>query len=233
MWSKKLNPAYFLHVENICTQILRGKSAVLFCVHQNQTCITQSRPDSFEHLPVCQKFPWIPDWFKLECPAGTCSSLFLCASLCCFFSFVHSLQWTTFQKSKDGCSLVAGEKAFRAGDYSNPRLTLGGWIWPLQVGNSFWFSLALDTPKLILRGSAYDATICAEGKAIVKTDIAIAIPEGCYGRIGWSCGATSCCWVHSPVVRQPLALVLLPSTTLTLAVRRRPKTVFRKSHGIE
>ena len=32
--------------------------------------------------------------------------------------------------------------------------------------------------------SAYDVTIPAEGKALVKTDIAIAVPEGCYGRVG-------------------------------------------------
>ncbi len=32
--------------------------------------------------------------------------------------------------------------------------------------------------------SASDVTIPAEGKALVKTDIAIAIPEGCYGRVG-------------------------------------------------
>ena len=27
-------------------------------------------------------------------------------------------------------------------------------------------------------------TIPAEGKALVKTEIAIALPEGCYGRVG-------------------------------------------------
>ncbi len=32
--------------------------------------------------------------------------------------------------------------------------------------------------------SAQDVTICPEGKALVKTDIAIAVPEGCYGRVG-------------------------------------------------
>ena len=32
--------------------------------------------------------------------------------------------------------------------------------------------------------SAYDVTIPAEGKVLVKTDIAIALPEGCYGRVG-------------------------------------------------
>ena len=36
----------------------------------------------------------------------------------------------------------------------------------------------------ILCCSAYDVTIPAEGKALVKTDIAIAVPEGCYGRVG-------------------------------------------------
>jgi len=32
--------------------------------------------------------------------------------------------------------------------------------------------------------SAQNLTIPAEGKALVKTDIALAIPDGCYGRIG-------------------------------------------------
>lgn len=32
--------------------------------------------------------------------------------------------------------------------------------------------------------SAYDVTIPAEGKALVKTDLAISVPEGCYGRVG-------------------------------------------------
>ena len=32
--------------------------------------------------------------------------------------------------------------------------------------------------------SAYDLMVPAEGKALVKTDIAVAIPDGCYGRIG-------------------------------------------------
>ena len=32
--------------------------------------------------------------------------------------------------------------------------------------------------------SAHDVTILAEGKALVKTDIAVAIPDGCYGRVG-------------------------------------------------
>ena len=36
----------------------------------------------------------------------------------------------------------------------------------------------------VLCCSAYDVTIPAEGKALVKTDIAIALPEGCYGRVG-------------------------------------------------
>ena len=31
--------------------------------------------------------------------------------------------------------------------------------------------------------SAYDLVIPARGKALAKTDIAMAIPEGCYGRI--------------------------------------------------
>lgn len=31
--------------------------------------------------------------------------------------------------------------------------------------------------------SAYEVTIPAQGKALVKTDIAVAIPDGCYGRV--------------------------------------------------
>lgn len=32
--------------------------------------------------------------------------------------------------------------------------------------------------------SAYDVSIPARGKAIVKTDLSIAVPPDCYGRIG-------------------------------------------------
>ena len=32
--------------------------------------------------------------------------------------------------------------------------------------------------------SAYDTTVPAEGKALVKTDVAVSLPEGCYGRVG-------------------------------------------------
>lgn len=32
--------------------------------------------------------------------------------------------------------------------------------------------------------SAYDMVIPAKGKALVKTDIQIALPDGCYGRVG-------------------------------------------------
>jgi dUTP pyrophosphatase len=32
--------------------------------------------------------------------------------------------------------------------------------------------------------SAYDCAVPAHGKALVKTDLSIAVPEGCYGRIG-------------------------------------------------
>ena len=31
--------------------------------------------------------------------------------------------------------------------------------------------------------SAYDVTIPAHGKALIKTDIAVSLPEGCYGRV--------------------------------------------------
>ena len=32
--------------------------------------------------------------------------------------------------------------------------------------------------------SAYDTVLPAKGKAVVKTDIQIALPDGCYGRVG-------------------------------------------------
>ncbi|XP_064388547.1 deoxyuridine 5'-triphosphate nucleotidohydrolase-like [Halichondria panicea] len=41
--------------------------------------------------------------------------------------------------------------------------------------------------------SAQDVTICPEGKALVKTDIAIAVPEGCYGRVAPRSGLS---WKH-------------------------------------
>ena len=39
---------------------------------------------------------------------------------------------------------------------------------------------------ILFCASAYEVTIPAEGKALIKTDIAVAIPEGCYGRVGKS-----------------------------------------------
>ncbi|XP_065886362.1 uncharacterized protein [Dysidea avara] len=41
--------------------------------------------------------------------------------------------------------------------------------------------------------SAYDLMVPAEGKALVKTDIAVAIPDGCYGRIA---PRSSLAWKH-------------------------------------
>jgi dUTP pyrophosphatase len=32
--------------------------------------------------------------------------------------------------------------------------------------------------------SAYEVIVPARGKALIKTDLAIAVPEDCYGRIG-------------------------------------------------
>ncbi|GLE02424.1 hypothetical protein PINS_up011262 [Pythium insidiosum] len=32
--------------------------------------------------------------------------------------------------------------------------------------------------------SAYDAVIPARGKGLVKTDLVIAVPDGCYARVG-------------------------------------------------
>ena len=39
--------------------------------------------------------------------------------------------------------------------------------------------------------SAYDLVVPARGKALVKTDLEMAIPEGCYGRVGEG-GAIPC-----------------------------------------
>ena len=36
----------------------------------------------------------------------------------------------------------------------------------------------------LLRCSAEDVSVPGEGKALVRTDIAVAVPEGCYGRVG-------------------------------------------------
>jgi dUTP pyrophosphatase len=41
--------------------------------------------------------------------------------------------------------------------------------------------------------SAYAVTIKAQGKAIVKTDLAIKVPQGCYGRIAPRSGLS---WKH-------------------------------------
>ena len=37
---------------------------------------------------------------------------------------------------------------------------------------------------IVILYSAYDVIVPAEGKQLVKTDIAIALPTGCYGRVG-------------------------------------------------
>jgi dUTP pyrophosphatase len=44
-----------------------------------------------------------------------------------------------------------------------------------DLSRSFYFSLTF---------SAYDCVVPAKGKFLVKTDLAIAVPDGCYGRIG-------------------------------------------------
>ena len=42
--------------------------------------------------------------------------------------------------------------------------------------------------------SAYDLIVPARGKALVKTDLEMAIPEGCYGRVGMRAPPhTVCC----------------------------------------
>mmetsp|Transcript_18909 Transcript_18909/g.72102 ORF Transcript_18909/g.72102 Transcript_18909/m.72102 type:complete len:191 (+) Transcript_18909:1576-2148(+) len=42
--------------------------------------------------------------------------------------------------------------------------------------------------------AAHDGTIPARGKALIKTDLAVAIPEGCYGRVAPRSGLA---WKHS------------------------------------
>ena len=45
-------------------------------------------------------------------------------------------------------------------------------------------AMAISPHHMTIAYSAENLTIPAEGKALVKTDIAMAIPDGCYGRIG-------------------------------------------------
>jgi len=59
-------------------------------------------------------------------------------------------------------------------------------IWPRCV------ALCWSAVTNALECSAYDYTIEPRGKELVKTDIAIALPDGCYGRIG-ACGGV---WEH-------------------------------------
>lgn len=43
------------------------------------------------------------------------------------------------------------------------------------------------SPSLIplsMSGSAADVLVPPQGKVIVPTDIALAVPDGCYGRVG-------------------------------------------------
>jgi dUTPase len=44
--------------------------------------------------------------------------------------------------------------------------------------------------------AAYDVEIKAQGKAIVKTDLAVAMPEGVYGRIAPRSGTYACVRVY-------------------------------------
>lgn len=73
-------------------------------------------------------------------------------------------------------------------DEPNPRLLI-----PTRTTGQLQVKKLTEHAFVPVRGSAlaagydlkaaYDATIPAQGKALVKTDIAIAVPEGCYGRI--------------------------------------------------
>ena len=51
---------------------------------------------------------------------------------------------------------------------------------------------------VLLPCSAYDVVIEPQGKALVKTDLAITLPEGCYGRVGKSAA-------HIPLCKHVLA----------------------------
>ena len=55
-------------------------------------------------------------------------------------------------------------------------VTTDGWMW-----------------RLVVVGSAHDVTVPAKGKALAKTDLAIAVPEGTYGRIAPRSGLA---WKH-------------------------------------
>ena len=58
-----------------------------------------------------------------------------------------------------------------------------------------WFSLVLSCIALSLSlplslSSASDVCIPAQGKVLVPTDLALAVPDGCYGRIGITISGT-------------------------------------------
>ena len=54
-----------------------------------------------------------------------------------------------------------------------------------------------DSTLFLISFSAQDVTVPAQGKAIAPTDIAIAVPEGTYGRVGkCSCECFCCYFFH-------------------------------------
>lgn len=48
----------------------------------------------------------------------------------------------------------------------------------------YFVSLEMIISSRLFFSSAYDYVIPAKGKLIAKTDIQIALPDGCYGRVG-------------------------------------------------
>eukprot|EP00967_Tisochrysis_lutea_P036407 scaffold43812_cov39-Tisochrysis_lutea.AAC.2 len=76
-------------------------------------------------------------------------------------------------------------------------------IWPLLQG-----SRLSEFAKLPMRGTslaagydlsaAHPCVIPARGKGLVKTDLAIIVPEGCYGRIGVPLIPLRPCWRIPP-----------------------------------
>lgn len=53
----------------------------------------------------------------------------------------------------------------------------------ISIGNFLLLFIAPGAKRLTYNCSAHDMVIPAQGKTIVATDIAIAVPEGHYGRV--------------------------------------------------
>ena len=79
------------------------------------------------------------------------------------------------------------------GQFMSTALTALGYSYPCCNDNVLYFKKMSDRATTPSRGSelaagydlysAENVIIPKQGKALVKTDIAIALPEGCYGRV--------------------------------------------------